>query len=242
MIGRMKLAAVSLSAAGLVTLAMHEGFEPVAKPPIAGDVPTYGFGNTRRLDGTPVQNGDRINPVQALGLKRKELESFEAAVRKCVKVDLSQREFDIYVNHAYNIGTQAFCSSTIVKNLNAGHYMQACDSILMWRKFQGRDCSQSGSGCAGLWTRRQVDHGQCVAEVKRIDALALIGTPAEEAAPAAVEAEAKPGMMVKSALWVAGWVMVFVALLFAWARRGDWLPRLRKAVKQVAARWKARRA
>jgi lysozyme len=44
---RIAIAALTLSAAGLIGIATSEGWEPVAKPPVPGDVPTGGFGSTR---------------------------------------------------------------------------------------------------------------------------------------------------------------------------------------------------
>lgn len=38
--GRVLVAALTLSAAGLIGIAVSEGWEPVARPPVPGDVPT----------------------------------------------------------------------------------------------------------------------------------------------------------------------------------------------------------
>lgn len=160
---RIAIAALSLSAAGFVGIVTHEGWEPVAKPPIAGDVPTVGFGTTRNADGSPVRSGDRVTPTAALSLAARQLRTeFEPALRACIKVPLTQGEFDTYTSLSYNIGTSAFCRSTIARRLNDQDYAGACEAILMWKKFQGRDCSLPRSGCAGLWTRRQDEYRQCM--------------------------------------------------------------------------------
>ena len=41
------VASLVLSASGLIGIAVSEGWEPVARPPVQGDVPTGGFGSTR---------------------------------------------------------------------------------------------------------------------------------------------------------------------------------------------------
>ena len=46
------LAALSLSAAGLVGIALHEGYSDKAIIPVPGDKPTIGFGSTTRADGS----------------------------------------------------------------------------------------------------------------------------------------------------------------------------------------------
>lgn len=44
----------------------------------------------------------------------------ESAIAKCVKVPLTQSEYDAYTSFAFNVGGSAFCGSTLVKKLNAG--------------------------------------------------------------------------------------------------------------------------
>jgi lysozyme len=143
-------------------LVVHEGYTDKAVIPIAGDVPTIGHGTTTRDDGTPVRMGDRTTPVAALARTLRDVTKFEGAVKQCVTVPLTQAEYDVYVAHAYNIGGDAFCRSTIVRRLNAGDYRGACDAILMWRFAAGKDCSKAGSGCPGLWKRRQEAYSACI--------------------------------------------------------------------------------
>ena len=160
---RLALAALSLSAAGLVSIVAYEGWAPMAKPPLAGDVPTVGFGATRRADGSPVRAGDTLTPPAALALAARQLrDEYEPALRACIAAPLTQGEYDAYTSLAYNIGTKAFCASTLVRRLNSGDYTGACAEILRWKRFRGRDCSQPRSGCAGLWARRQAENRQCL--------------------------------------------------------------------------------
>jgi lysozyme len=160
---RTTIAALAFSAASLIGLAVSENYTDVAIIPTKGDVPTLGFGTTTRPDGSPVQMGDRTNPVDALQRKARDLQKFEGAIKSCVKVPLYQAEYDVYVDHAYNIGDSAFCASTIVKRLNAGDYVGACNAILMWNRVGGQDCSQPGNRvCWGLWQRRLNAQRKCL--------------------------------------------------------------------------------
>ena len=52
---KIAVAAMSLSAAAFVGLAVHEGYTDRAVIPTKGDVPTVGFGSTRHEDGSRVQ-------------------------------------------------------------------------------------------------------------------------------------------------------------------------------------------
>lgn len=160
---RTVIGALTFSAASLIGLAMSEGYTDRAIIPTKGDVPTLGFGTTTRPDGTPVQMGDRTNPVEALQRKARDIERFEGALKACVRVPLHQAEYDVYVDHAYNIGSGAFCGSTIVRRLNAQDYTGACDAILMWNRVGKQDCSVPGNRvCWGLWERRKAAHSKCM--------------------------------------------------------------------------------
>ena len=159
-INRTLVTALSLSAAAFVGLLAHEGYVGEAYPdPTHGwSVPTIGFGTTHG-----VRQGDRTDPVSAVQRAMRDVEQFEGAIRQCVHVPLSQIEYDVYVDMAYNIGAAGFCRSTMVRRLNAGNYTGACDAILMWRFSAGQDCSDPANrSCRGLWQRRLAAHQRCM--------------------------------------------------------------------------------
>ena len=147
---RVKLAALALSATALVGLALHEGYTDTAIIPVKGDVPTIGFGTTEG-----VKLGDRTTPPQALVRALQDAQKYEGALKRCVTVPLHQYEYDAYISLAYNIGPTAFCSSTLVRKLNAQDYAGACKEILRWDKFKGQPLR-------GLTIRRQKEHEQCM--------------------------------------------------------------------------------
>lgn len=155
---RQSIGALALSAVALVGIALNEGYSDKAITPVPGDVPTIGFGTTQG-----VKIGDKITPPKALARALADVQKYEGAVKKCVTVPLTQNEYDAYIDLAYNIGTAAFCGSTAVKRLNAYDYTGACEAILLFKKFQGRDCSllENKHLCGGIWTRRQAAHQQC---------------------------------------------------------------------------------
>lgn len=126
---RITIAALALSAAGFVGIALNEGYTDKAVIPIPGDVPTIGFGTTQG-----VKLGDKTTPPAALARALTDVSKFEGAVKKCVKVPLHQYEYDAYIDFAYNIGPTKFCTSTLVKKLNAQDYSGACAEISRWVK------------------------------------------------------------------------------------------------------------
>lgn len=146
---RIQVAALSASAVALVGLAIHEGYREEAYLDIVG-VPTIGYGTTEG-----VRLGDRTTPVKALERALSDMQKFEGAIKQCVKVPLHQYEYDAYLSLSYNIGSGAFCSSTLVKLLNQQDYKGACDQILRWNR-------AGGKVIRGLVIRRQKEHQQCL--------------------------------------------------------------------------------
>lgn len=155
---RVAVASLALSAAAFVGILTREGYTDHAIIPVKGDVPTYGFGTTGG-----VKMGDKTDPVQAVQRAMRDAQTYEGAIKRCVKAPLSQAEYDLYTNFAYNVGAGGFCGSTIVKRLNAGRYREACDGILLFKYVGKFDCSTPGNRvCRGLWLDRLKTHAQCV--------------------------------------------------------------------------------
>ena len=150
MIKRTHLAALTLSASALVGIALHEGYRGEAYTPVPGDVPTIGFGTTGG-----VKMGDKITPEKALVRALQDVQKFEGALKQCVTVPLHQHEYDAYVSFSYNVGSGAFCKSTLVKKLNAGDYTGACNELRKWVYFKGQPLP-------GLVKRRNEEADKCL--------------------------------------------------------------------------------
>lgn len=137
-------------------IAGYEGYREYAYEPVPGDKPTIGYGQTYYADKTPVQMGDKITKEEAL--EQLTLLTKRDVVDKlatCVKVPISQNEYDAYVSLAYNIGQSAFCGSTLVKKLNQYDYVGACQQILRWDKYKGKTLK-------GLSNRRLKEYKTCM--------------------------------------------------------------------------------
>lgn len=59
------------------------------------------------------------------------------------------------VSLAYNIGTGAYCRSSIDRNFDAGNWRAGCDAFLKWNKAGGREVR-------GLTLRRQRERAICL--------------------------------------------------------------------------------
>ena len=147
---RLVVGALSLSAAGLTMIANFEGFSSDAYIPIPGDVPTIGFGSTEG-----VKMGDTITVPKALERLMRDVGVAESAIGRCVKVPLAQYEYDAFTSFAFNVGTEAFCSSTLVKKLNQGDYAGACSELKRWVYVDGRRVQ-------GLVNRREAEFQMCM--------------------------------------------------------------------------------
>lgn len=158
MIKKSRVAIATLAVTGAVSIiTQFEGFSEKAYIPIKDDKVTIGYGQTFYANGRSVRIGDRITQARALT----ELEAlvgrdFLARLAACITVPLTQNEFDAYMSLAYNIGTAAFCKSTLVKKLNAGNYAAACSEILRWKYAKGRVVK-------GLENRRFKEYQLCMA-------------------------------------------------------------------------------
>ncbi|KJS42728.1 MAG: glycoside hydrolase family 24 [Rhodospirillaceae bacterium BRH_c57] len=146
---RTTLAVLTLSAAGLAGIVGWEGYSGTAYRDVAG-VPTIGYGTTEG-----VKMGDTITKPEAMARAKTDVQAFEGALRRCVKVPLHQHEYDALVSISYNIGPGAFCRSTLVRKLNAGDYVGACAEILRWNRAGGRVVQ-------GLVNRRKAEYRLCI--------------------------------------------------------------------------------
>lgn len=137
--------------------------------PTAGDVPTIGHGSTHYEDGSLVKISDKpITSERAVQLARNLLAQDEQSFRASVPgVKLFQEEYDLYLDFTGQYGIGNWRSSSMRRNLLAGNYPQACQSLLAWRFQAGRDCALSKNwgprGCKGVWTRQQERHAKCMA-------------------------------------------------------------------------------
>ncbi len=122
----------SLSEEGLNFIKRKEGLKPEMYLDSAGHR-TIGYGH-RVLPNEIEEFRTSIDGNRALQLLARDVEWAEKAVRRSVKVPLSQQQYDALVSFTYNIGHNGFKESTALKRLNEGEYAQAADAMLMWNK------------------------------------------------------------------------------------------------------------
>ncbi|MDX2211650.1 MAG: lysozyme [Oculatellaceae cyanobacterium bins.114] len=133
-----------INAKGLQLLKNFEGLSLTAYKDAVG-IWTIGYGTT-----SGVKPGQKITQAQAEEFLKRDLQRFEAAVDRLVKVPLNSNQFSALVVFTYNAGERALATSTLLKLLNQGHYQAAADQLLRWNR-------AGGQVLAGLTRRRQAE-------------------------------------------------------------------------------------
>lgn len=146
---RLLIGALSISATALITIASNEGYVGETYTDAVG-IPTIGFGETKG-----VKYGQKTDPVRALIQLNASMDEHAKGIAKCINVPISQGEYDAYISFAYNVGVNAFCTSTLNKKLNAMDYYGACKELLRWNKAGGKVLN-------GLTKRREQEYKQCL--------------------------------------------------------------------------------
>jgi len=121
--------------AGLDVTEDSEGCRLTAYPDpgTGGDPWTIGYGHT----GADVHPGMTIDHAQAEEFLRHDVRSAEAAVKRLVKVELTQHQFDALVDFAFNCGAGNLQHSTLLKLVNEGDFATASTHFGDWVKGGG---------------------------------------------------------------------------------------------------------
>lgn len=94
---------------------------------------TIGYGHT-----AGVKPGDQISQMQAERYLKADLVSVEQDVQKIVRVPLTQGQFDALVSFAFNCGTRALSTSTLLRKLNQCDYDGAAQEFSRWVYANGK--------------------------------------------------------------------------------------------------------
>jgi lysozyme len=137
------------AAIALTAVAGFEGLRQTAYLDPVG-IPTICFGETKG-----VKMGDKATLEQCKGMLMDSLYEAHESVSKCVKVPMTDSREAALVSFTYNIGGGAFCKSTLVRKLNSGDVIGACNELPRWNK-------ASGIVLPGLTKRREEERKLCL--------------------------------------------------------------------------------
>ena len=160
---KISIIALAASAAFFTSLIGYEGYE--SKPYLdSAKVATIGIGSTTYENGSKVQMTDKpISKERAVQIAKAHISKDEIVFKKSLQgVKLTQAEYDVYLDFTYNFGQSNWNNSSMRKNLQAGHYVQACKSLLKWKYVAKKDCSIRSNNCWGVWVRQQERFNKCM--------------------------------------------------------------------------------
>jgi lysozyme len=103
-------------------------------------VPTIGYGNTYYPDGKRVTLLDKeITKEYAFEIFKVIADKFGTRVLSMVKKPLTQNQFNALVSFAYNVGTGAFSTSTLLKKVNTNpNDISIKSEFAKWNKANGK--------------------------------------------------------------------------------------------------------
>ncbi len=150
------IGALVLAGATLVAyVTQHEGtrYTPYRDQ---GGVWTVCQGHT----GRDVVPGRKYTEAECDAFLAQDLTVAGRGVLSCVHVPLNQHQYDAYTDLAFNIGTGAFCRSSIAAQLNKSQYTDACNRVLLYDKI-------GNTVNAGLRNRREDERKLCLTPVAK---------------------------------------------------------------------------
>ena len=130
---------MKLGSKGLELIKSFEGF--YSKPyldPIG--IPTIGYGATYYPNKKKVTMKDKpLTEKEASDLLKEMMTNYENDVKRLVKRELNQNQFDALVSFTYNLGSTNLGKSTLLKKVNANPCDKTIkDEFLKWNKAGGK--------------------------------------------------------------------------------------------------------
>jgi lysozyme len=139
---------MQISPVGIALIKKFEGFKADAYQD-GGGVWTVGYGSTV-ISGRPVRKGDHLDEPVAATYMVKIANEHLAAVQSAIKVPVTQNQIDAITSFTYNLGVNAFLTSTLLRLLNVNDFAGAAAQFDKW-------IHDNGKVVNGLITRRAAE-------------------------------------------------------------------------------------
>lgn len=97
-----------------------------------GGVPTIGWGTTIYHNNTKVKLGDTITQEKAHEELLQHCIKTQDSILQIVSVELSENQLSALISFVYNIGLEAFKSSTMLKLINESSFKSAAKQFDRW--------------------------------------------------------------------------------------------------------------
>jgi Phage-related lysozyme (muraminidase) len=106
-----------------------------------------------------VKPGQTATKAECDSQLARQIGAYEARLDACLTAPVPGKMKVALVSWAYNVGTGAACSSTLVRKANAGDLAGACDELLKWNR-------AGGKAVQGLTNRRKAERELCLEGVR----------------------------------------------------------------------------
>lgn len=124
---------MQINQTGLDLIKRFEGFRSIVYYDLANKA-TIGYGHL-------IKKGEKFTSItkhEAECLLKSDVEIAEAAVNRLVKTNLNDNQFSALVSFVFNLGADAFSSSTLLKKLNQNQHSDVPEQILRWHRVGSR--------------------------------------------------------------------------------------------------------
>lgn len=156
---KQKLLALGLSSALATTglfVAKHEGLVLGTYVDPVGII-TSCYGHVDKS----LKLGQKFTQDECLETLAKDLSKHNSQLISVIRVPISEQEHAAYLSFHYNVGTGNFKSSTLLRKLNKGDRVGACNELTRWVYAKGRKLQ-------GLVNRRSDEKNLCLSGIKQL--------------------------------------------------------------------------
>ncbi len=147
-----------VAAAVVACVAGFEGLRTVAYLDYGPQVPTICYGETRG-----VKLGDTATVEQCDAMLIATLTEFSRAIDKCLPADVPDESYVAFLSAAYNVGTTAFCGSSMSRRALQGDLVGACHALPLWNKVRMAGVLVP---LPGLTRRREAERDLCLSGIE----------------------------------------------------------------------------
>lgn len=150
LLDKAKAAGVVLTSGALLILTV-EGYQPKVIIPIPGDAPTACVGHKDPY----MKLGTVLSDKQCFQFLDADTSLAQNAVLKSIHVPINRNMLDAYTSFTFNVGATNWRHSSVLRLVNEGKYVEACNFMTKYHYAQGRSVR-------GLVNRRVTEVAVCL--------------------------------------------------------------------------------